>query len=698
MKLKKISLWIVVLVVHFLFVPTLVFATMNSDSFKKTYISGYSYVDASGHYGNFEHFTRNGDDYIAYCIEPGVSLSSGRYNGIYNVSLEEKANHVHLSEAQMEAVSFVSHFGWGYNGHTGDEWIVATQALIWQKLGHSFQFTSQNNPTDPWKYVIETPSVIQEKMNEIERLIATNLETPLFQSNHAQIPVDTTYDFVDTKNRLQDFEVATCRNCFFSKNKNKLSISPISKEEGYVILAKRSEVWPADYIVYQSDAGQNLIVPGKVQLVNMQLSFEVVSGSFALKKYDFENMACKPQEGASLVGSVYHLFKEDGTFISELSIDENCSASVSDLKLGRYFIKEVVPGKNYSLDSASYFFEVKEKYMNQKLTVYSRLASLGQVKLEKFDNKTNSCEASSPYASLVGAIYGLYKEDGTLMEKLKIGEDCSALSKKNLPLGNYYLQEIKAPKGYKLDLEKHYFSVTTQNVSNLISVVLTEEVYDAKVKLYKNYSSFDQLLKEENAIFEILSKKDNKVIATLTTNEEGYAEITLLYGDYILRQVAGKEGYHFTEDIEFSIDEKSKDVLEFSIVNKPFQGSLVFTKVDAATGQFLQDAYIEIYDEHDNLVFQGKTDSNGTIVIDALSYGKYSLKEIEAPKGYALSMDTLFFEIKEDGEQVSLELQNEQEVIVPSTGVFKIPSVVFVSLFNVTLGIGFIYYEKKKKI
>lgn len=148
----------------FLFGIQEVLASTRNDTFQSAFIKEYGYVESREHFGNFQHFTRVGDGSTAYCIEPGVSLSTGVYDGFYDLSLEEKANRVSLSKEQLERVSLIAHFGWGYQGHYGNDWIVATQTMIWKETGRSISFTSRYNPSDPWKYVIATPREIEEHM------------------------------------------------------------------------------------------------------------------------------------------------------------------------------------------------------------------------------------------------------------------------------------------------------------------------------------------------------------------------------------------------------------------------------------------------------------------------------------------------------------------------------------------------------
>ena len=692
--MKKFSFFIVIFVVSFLFYSCRCSASVRDDFFESEFIVEYGFVATTGHNGNFQHFTRKADGEIAYCIEPGVSLSTDVYEGFYDISLNEKALKVGLSKEQLHRVSLIAHFGWGYEGHSGNDWIVATQTLIWKETGRDIQFTSRYNPDNPWKYVIDVPQEIQSHMAEIERLIH-EYTSSLFSVDRVWIPYKGTYEFVDSTDRLSFYKVRFCNNCTYKKNENNLTIQPLSYRMGGIMLERQSKGWEKDFIVYYSSIGQNMIVPGYVEPVSSYLTFEIQFGTLTINKYDKDNKTCFPKEGGSLEGSIYYLYKEDGTFLKELTIDSNCRASLSPIELGKYYIQEFKPGENYELDLDKYYFEFTPTELNKELTVYDKMY-LGQVEVIKHDSKTNSCKSSSSYATLSGAIYGIYKKDGTLLEKVSINEECKGLSTRNLLLGEYYLQEITPPKGYKLDLKKYNFEVNKENADGIISLTLHDDIYEQNIVIYKTYSYFGGKFPEAYAEFVIYSKQNNKKVATLVTNELGYASIVLPYGEYILKQIKGREGYHLQEDISFTILENIESKQLFDLVNQPYLGKLEFIKMDANTEQLLSGAFIEIYNEQDVLIFQGKTDEAGKIVIDNLAYGKYYIKEKEAPKGYALSLDKLYFEIKEDGQVVSLQFENEKEVFVPSTGIREIPKSILFAICFMFLGAFCIIYGKKK--
>ena len=67
-----------------------------------------------------------------------------------------------------------------------------------------------------------------------------------------------------------------------------------------------------------------------------------------------------------------------------------------------------------------------------------------------------------------------------------------------------------------------------------------------------------------------------------------------------------------------------------------------------------------IYTDKDELVFSGLTDENGKIIIKDLFVGKYYIVETNTIDGYVLSDEKVYFEIKENGEVVTVYMYSKQ--------------------------------------
>ena len=90
--------------------------------------------------------------------------------------------------------------------------------------------------------------------------------------------------------------------------------------------------------------------------------------------------------------------------------------------------------------------------------------------------------------------------------------------------------------------------------------------------------------------------------------------------------------------------------------NMPITSTLKFSKKDSITGNLLPNAVIEIYKDNGELYATAITNENGEIVIDNIPYGKYYIVETQAPMGYMINSEKLYFEIKNDKEEVNVTI------------------------------------------
>ena len=147
--------------------------------------------------------------------------------------------------------------------------------------------------------------------------------------------------------------------------------------------------------------------------------------------------------------------------------------------------------------------------------------------------------------------------------------------------------------------------------------------------------------------------------------------------------------------MEFEIKENN-EVIKSSIKDEIIKGTLEFSKIDFSSEEPLPNTLIEIYKENDELVFSGRTNEEGKIVIEELEYGKYYILEKEAPAGYLLNEEKMEFEITDDGEIVKAVMMDEI-IKVPDTLKNESYGIVYCGLVLIIIGIGVIIYEKRRK-
>ena len=269
---------------------------------------------------------------------------------------------------------------------------------------------------------------------------------------------------------------------------------------------------------------------------------------------------------------------------------------------------------------------------------------LGKVVLTKVDADTNTC-LNRGAATLKGAIYGVYKENGSLVTKLTINANCQAESQKDLPLGNYYVKELSAPKGYKLDPKTYNFNITQNNYQNDIKLTLKDEIYKTTLVINKTYLTKNGVSAEVGATFDIISKTTNSKIATLTIDKSAQAKTILIYDDYIIRQTKTVSGYHLAQDIDFKVNEESEEFSYITLMNEPYTALIKVIKINEL-GKKVKLA---------NIKFKIKDLDTNEYLCQYQNYpnnilypGHYKLEEVDEPiEGYLWNKEGLKFTIDE---------------------------------------------------
>lgn len=179
----------------------------------------------------------------------------------------------------------------------------------------------------------------------------------------------------------------------------------------------------------------------------------------------------------------------------------------------------------------------------------------------------------------------------------------------------------------------------------------------------------------EGAEFEIWSSKTDEgklipdsMIYHGKTGKDGKIVVKdLAYGDYFCQEVEAPSGYETDKkNVQVTLDEEHRDVIitmenQKLTEEKPVRGSLRILKVDSQDSRPLTGAVFEILDQEYNVVFTGKTDKNGVLLLDNLEGGKYFYREIKSPQGYILEAEYHSFYITENEEIVEITVQNQPE-------------------------------------
>lgn len=286
-------------------------------------------------------------------------------------------------------------------------------------------------------------------------------------------------------------------------------------------------------------------------------------------------------------------------------------------------------------------------------------------------------------ATLNGAVYELRKKnDDSLVETIKFdGRTGTAV---DLALGDYYLKEVKAPKGYVLDPTPIPVSITAASQDsndNIVRKTVKDQVITGSIKGYKYgnkslMSKFIDLLmnlrnlgvetEDEQVVLEgveltATSKTTGKTYKAVT-DKNGYFEINNLpYDTYTLTETKGKTGYRLIEPFDFTIDGQGQ-VKNYTLVDKVIENKIKVVKKDKETGKVIPraNATFKIYDRvtkkyvaynsanGEDITELFTTDNAGTFTTnEPLPYGKdrYELHEVLAPEGYIREKQPVVFSV-----------------------------------------------------
>lgn len=298
----------------------------------------------------------------------------------------------------------------------------------------------------------------------------------------------------------------------------------------------------------------------------------------------------------------------------------------------------------------------------------------GSIKINKLDKDTKS---SIPQGEgiLKGAVYELYDENNNLVDTIVTGTKDKI---ENLSLGKYTLKEKEASSGYKLDNNIYTIEITKDNLNTHLDVY--EEVIKRKVEIFKVLAGniTGELTPEPNVNFNIYDK-NNVIVDTITTDSNGYANITLPYGKYTFKQTTTTENYNKVDDFTIIISEYDERPIYKLLADSEITAKVKIIKKDFTTKENILNSNIKfkIFDVKNNKYLSLKVsypenkvteefqvDKNGIFITPiALSPGEYIIEEVkESMDGYLYNNEKIKFKIdastnfiKEDNE-VYLEI------------------------------------------
>lgn len=373
--------------------------------------------------------------------------------------------------------------------------------------------------------------------------------------------------------------------------------------------------------------------------------------------------------------------------VTTVTTGEDGKAVADNLPLGSYYVVEKTAPEGFVLNHDR--SEVAFVYANQDTPVIEQEVTVGDdrqkvaIQVEKQDAENG--------ATVAGAVFGIYnkadiKVDGkvivkanTLLQEMTSDNDGLAVCTLDLPLGQYYVKELKAPAGF----------VSSDEVLNLDAYYQGQDVKTVKLKtVKKNQPTTVEITKSDvttgveldGAKLTVLDKEGNVVDQWTSVKDQPHVIKRLTVGEeYTLREEMAPYGYLKATDVKFTLEDTAeiqkvemKDEVPTGllIINKNGEfldkvtlldnvkgtvehlfeyvtGSLSNVTFDVFAAEDIKaaDGVSEDYFKADEKVGTITTNSNGIAQMGDLPAGKYYVKEVKTTHGYVLDGEPRYVDL-----------------------------------------------------
>lgn len=570
----------------------------------------------------------------------------------------------------------------------------------------------ENNPDKPqvWKVLLDKEfsaklKIIKKDDETKKPVLVAGTEFKIYDLDHKKyVEQVTTYPTV------------TVHKSFFTDSQGYLilpkhleighyRIEEVTAPDGYVVNKNYVEITVDSDTAYEVDGVSGDVIievsyedqPVKGNLIVYKKG-EMLSGfendfiyeEQYLSGAEFEVRAaediCTPDHQKDADGNRIVLYAKD-TLVATITTGESGKAVAKDLPLGRYYVVETKAPEGFVLNPEP--VTVALTYQDQETPVVEAEAMVGNdrqkvsISVEKQDIENGQV--------LSGALFGIYnKKDiqangkvlvkaDTLLQEMTSDENGMATCTLDLPFGEYYVKELKAPEGFVSSDEVLEFVAEYQGQETKLVFLQTVKKNEPTTAEFTK-SDLTTGVELEGARLKVMDKDGNVIDEWTSEKDKPHVIKRLVVGEtYTLHEEFAPYGYLKATDVTFTVkdtaevqkvemkDEVPKGLL---IINKKGEFLEKITLLDNVKGTVehffeyitgnLSEVTFEVYAaedikaadgvsadhyKKDELVGTITTDEKGIAKMEDLPVGKYCVKEVKTAHGFVLDGEPRFVDL-----------------------------------------------------
>ena len=593
--INRLKVLVTVVVCASILVPTIVLAenitkskpiaTFVTSKKGKKVTNGYPHIYVDGKTG--------------YCMDPNLHT-------VINDKEKYTANPTEwnkLSKTKQDEIYRYAYYGYEYPGHQSDDYLLATQLLIWEVLGWD---------TTWYYYNTANKRSVSSKTKEIKSLAETHNIKPSFSDSEVLLDVSSSVELIDSNNVLKKFDLIdmSISGLEITKNGNKLTITLSDDfntddiDDIIIIGNRKSGTAEGSPILYTKAKSQRIFSTKNADPLSFELTLSIGPG---IRKKD--------TLGQAVEGAVFKIGEESDLSDGVEYVTNATGVIKLDLEPGFYYAQEISAPEQYIYDDTIIGFEVVDGEIFRKIFINDIKPIT--IRILKADVENGK--------GLEGAEFRLFNiddEENPIDLGSGVSDGNGYIKWPNLDYYSSYLAvETKLPEGYDYvnGVDQWEFRPADLPYQEVFNITMENKVMTLGLTIYKTVKNKQYLI--DGAIFSVEElDEDENVVEDLGR---------MITGGIYLEDQPGKQYLVMPKEKWESLVELEREDL---LLNDEVT-VLTLGKDGSTYDFFAKDDYAVV--DADTYEYETIYVSAGTIVFPEVKYGyKYRVCEVQAPLGY----------------------------------------------------------------